>query len=121
MLEYIQYLETYTKQIEQDQAQFFRQHLDLLKAITAKLNETLSLFAYTTVYNDGELRFPKSYFDLHQDMNYTLEFDQTKDENFVIIRLHELQEVEEDGTDESVRNDGEGAESDQDNSTVSVA
>lgn len=114
MIEYIQYLETYTEQIQQDQAQFFKQHIDLLKMTVGKLNETLSLFAYAAVYNEGELRFPKSYFELHKDMNYGIEFDQNSDENFVVIRLTKQDSVEEeeDGTDESIRNDGEGTESD---------
>lgn len=109
MVAYIQYLETYTKQIEQDQSQFFRQHLDLLKMIVAKLNETLSLFAYTTVYNEGELRFPKSYFELHQDRKYSLVFDQDSDDNFVIIKLtehtEEEKEEEEDGETTSISAD----------------
>ncbi len=106
MIEYIKYLETYSEQLIQDQGQYFRQQLDLLKMITAKLNETLSIFAYATIYNEGELRFPKSYFELHQDMKYGIEFDQESDENFVIIRLTEKsEEVEEDGEATSVSTD----------------
>lgn len=108
LLQYIQYLETYSEQLMQDQSQFFRQHIDLLKQVTAKLNETLSIFAYATVYNEGELRFPKSYFELHQDMMYGLEFDQDSDENFVIIKLTEKKQEEEDDETESISTDGEG-------------
>ena len=106
MIEYIAYLETYTEQIGKDQALFFRQQIDMLKTIAGKLNETLSIFAYAAVYNEGELRFPKSYFELHKDMKYGLEFDQTSDENFVIIRLTEkVDEEEEDGETTSVPTD----------------
>ena len=106
MLEYIAYLETYTQQINQDQAQFFRQQIEALKAITAKLNETLSIFAYATMYNEGELKFPKSYFETHQDMNYSIAFDQNSDENFVIIKLIEkVEEEKEDDETESVPTD----------------
>ncbi len=106
MIEYIEYLETYSQQLIQDQSQYFRQQLDILKAVTVKLNETLSIFAYATVYNDGELKFPKAYFELHKEMKYGLEFDQDSDENFVIIRLSEKteEEVEDDET-ESVSTD----------------
>jgi len=70
------------------------------------LNETLSIFAYATVYNEGELRFPKSYFELHQDMKYGLEFDQDSDDDFVIIRLtRQAEEAEEDDETESVPTD----------------
>ena len=99
---YIQYLETYSEQIVQDQSQYFRQQIEILKALIGKLNETLSIFAYVSVYNDGELRFPKSYFELHKDIKYGLLFDQESDENFVLIRLtekteEEVEEAEEDG------------------------
>ena len=106
MIEYIEYLETYSQQLIQDQSQYFRQQLDILKAVTVKLNETLSIFAYATVYNEGELKFPKSYFELHKEMKYGIEFDQDSDENFVIIRLSEKaeEEVEDDET-ESVPTD----------------
>jgi len=103
MIEYIQYLETYSEQLLQDQGQYFRQQLEVLKALTVKLNETLSIFAYATVYNEGELRFPKSYFELHQDMKYGLEFDQDSDDDFVIIRLtRQAEEAKEDDETESV-------------------
>lgn len=106
MIEYIQYLETYSEQLLQDQGQYFRQQLEVLKALTVKLNETLSIFAYATVYNEGELRFPKSYFELHQDMKYGLEFDQDSDDDFVIIRLtRQAEEAEEDDETESVPTD----------------
>jgi hypothetical protein len=109
MVAYIQYLETYSEQLVQDQSQYFRQQLEILKAVTAKLNETLSIFAYATVYNEGELKFPKSYFELHQDMNYGIVFDQDSDPDFVIIKLHEqTTEEEEDDETESVPTDGEG-------------
>ena len=104
MMAYIQYLETYSEQLVQDQTQYFRQQLDLLKMVTAKLNETLSIFAYATVYNEGELRFPKSYFELHQDRKYGISFDQDSDENFVIIKLTE--HIEEEVEEEEVE-DGE--------------
>lgn len=106
MIEYIEYLETYSQQLIQDQSQYFRQQLDILKAVTVKLNETLSIFAYATVYNEGELKFPKSYFELHKEMKYGLEFDQDSDEDFVIIKLtaNVEEEVEDDET-ESVSTD----------------
>ena len=107
MMDYIAYLETYTEQIGQDQALFFRQQIDMLRMITTKLNETLSTFAYATLYNEGELKFPKSYFELHQDMKYGLAFDHTSDPDFVIVKLteQEIEEAEEDGDIESVPTD----------------
>lgn len=108
IMEYIDYLEAFREQLIQDQAQYFRQQIDVLKTVTTRLNETLSLFAYATVYNEGELRFPKSYFELHQDMNYNLVFDQDSDSDFVIVKVvkleksEESEEVEEDGEIESV-------------------
>lgn len=109
MMDYIAYLETYTEQIGQDQALFFRQHIDMLKMVTAKLNETLSIFAYTVVYNGDELKFPRSYFELHQDAKYGLVFDHDSDPDFVSIKLNEVEEVEDDGEIESVSTDGEGS------------
>ena len=106
LMQYIQYLETYSDQLIQDQSQYFRQQIDVLKTVTAKLNETLSIFAYATVYNEGELKFPKSYFELHKEMKYGLTFDQDSDENFVLIKLTEqVEEEEEDGETESVPTD----------------
>jgi hypothetical protein len=105
LLQYIQYLETYSEQLIHDQSQYFRQQLDVLKMVTAKLNETLSLFAYATIFNEGELRFPKSYFELHKDMKYGLEFDQDSDAEFVIVKLTVKTEEDEDGETESVSTD----------------
>jgi hypothetical protein len=107
MVEYINYLEAYSEQITQDQAQYFRQQIDILKALTGKLNETLSIFAYATVYNEGELKFPKSYFETQQDMNYSLQFDQDSDPDFVVIKLvaQPTEEEEEDVETESVSAD----------------
>jgi hypothetical protein len=87
LLKYIEYLENFKEQLILDQQQYLSQQLDVLKMLAAKLNETLSIFAYATIYNEGELRFPKAYFELHKESLYGLDFDQKSDDNFVIIRL----------------------------------
>lgn len=105
LVEYIQYLETFGNQVTQDQAQYFRQMVEVLKMVTTKLNETLSLFAFATIYNEGELRFPKDYFELHGELPYGLNIDKDSDPNFVIITLNEIQEEEENDETDSVSAD----------------
>lgn len=99
LLNYIEYLENFKEQLINDQQLYLRQQIDILKMLAVKLNETLSLFAYAAMYNEGELRFPKSYFELHEQFDFGLNFDQESDPDFVIIRItqkeQEPEEVEE--------------------------
>jgi len=106
LVEYIQYLETFGNQVTQDQSQFFRQMVEVLKMVTTKLNETLSLFAFATIYNEGELRFPKNYFEIHGELPYGLNIDKESDPDFIIITMNEVDESEvEDDEIDSVSTD----------------
>ena len=108
--DYIAYLKNFKDQLLLDQSNYFEQNIQVLTLMLSKLNETLATFAYTVIYNEGELKFPKAYFELHKDSLFGLEFDNDTDEDFVIIKLlTKPQEVEDDGEAESVSTDGEGS------------
>jgi len=95
LLNYIEYLENFKDQLINDQQLYLRQQIDVLKMLAVKLNETLSLFAYAALYNEGELRFPKSYFEIHESLDFGLNFDKDSDPDFVIVRLTQKEREEE--------------------------
>ena len=88
--EYIEYLKNLATITVSDITIFFENNAKVLQMLTAKQNELIAVIGYLVMFNGGELKFPKSYPDLHTGNTFGLKFEMN--DEWITIKLEPVEE-----------------------------